>query len=259
MTESRIIWIASYPKSGNTWVRFLLANMLFGHVKTSADIEAMVPDVHRADEIKAQYHVGGTVFLKTHWALQDKMPQREKTAAAIHIVRHPLDVLRSHIDYMGLAEDDAKRGLFIDAFVASGGAPAWQKRGYGSWISNLHSWYGARQSFPMLNMKYEDVKADPAAAVQRIATFFQLEPDASEVMRIVDASSFERMRELEVAEIQSGAEGFFQTERGHSNDPNFRFMRAGSVGGYRDFLSGPQLAAAKDRFGEIAEQLGYEL
>ena len=120
MTESRIIWIASYPKSGNTWVRFLLANMLFGHVKTSADIEAMVPDVHRADEIKAQYHVGGTVFLKTHWALQDKMPQREKTAAAIHIVRHPLDVLRSHIDYMGLAEDDAKRGLFIDAFVALG-------------------------------------------------------------------------------------------------------------------------------------------
>lgn len=259
MVDSRIIWIASYPKSGNTWARFLLANMLFGDVKVSADIEAMVPDVHRGEEIKAHYHVGATVFLKTHWALQDKMPQRETTAAAIHIVRHPLDVLRSHIDYMGLADDASKRGLFIDAFIASGGVPAWQKRGYGSWISHLHSWYGARGSFPVLNMKYEDMKADPAAAVGRLATFFQRELDAAEIARIVDASSFERMRELETAEIESGADGFFQTERGHSSDPNFRFMRAGSVGGYRDFMSEQQLAAAKDRFGEIAEQLGYEL
>lgn len=259
MAESQIIWIASYPKSGNTWARFLVANLLFGDVETSADIEAMVPDVHRGQEIKAHYHVGGTVFLKTHWALQDKMPQRNNTVAAIHIVRHPLDVLRSHIDYMGLTEDAAKRGLFIDAFIASGGVPAWEKRGYGSWITHLHNWYGARQSFPMLNMKYEDMKADPAAAVQRIATFFQREPDAAEVARIVEASSFERMRELEAAEIESGADGFFQTERGHSSDPDFRFMRAGSIGGYREFMLERQISAAKDRFGEIAEQLGYEI
>lgn len=259
MVETRIVWVASYPKSGNTWARFLLANMLFGGVTTSADIEAMVPDAHRNKELRAHYHVGGTVFLKTHWALQDTMPQRALTAAAIHIVRHPLDVLRSHIDYFGLGEDDAKRAQFVDAFIASGGAPAWQKRGFGSWISHLHSWYGARKRFPILSMKYEDMKQDPAGAVARIATFFQRDTDAAEITRIVDASSFERMRELEAAEIESGEDGFFQTERGHSGDPNFRFMRAGTVGGYRDFMSDQQLAAARNRFGEIADQIGYEL
>lgn len=259
MDQPRIVWLASYPKSGNTWARFIIANMFFGEVKTSADIEQMVPDVHRGKEIKAHYHVGGTIFLKTHWALAEQMPQRDATAAAIHIVRHPLDVLRSHIDYMGFGADAEKRSAFVDAFIASAGAPAWEKRRYGNWISNLHAWGSALGTFPLLQLKYEDMKAAPHMAVRRITGFFQHQVDDDEVDRIVEAASFKRMRELEAAELESGKNGFFQTERSHSRDPNFRFMRAGTVGGYRDFMSTAQLEAARDRFGAVAAEFEYEI
>ncbi|MBO6782099.1 MAG: sulfotransferase domain-containing protein [Alphaproteobacteria bacterium] len=259
MAEPRILWIASYPKSGNTWVRFLVANMVFGGVETSADIEAMVPDVHRGASLTAHYHVNGTVFLKTHWALADDMPQRGATAGAIHVVRHPLDVLRSHVDYFGLRDDGEKRSRFIDAYLALGGVPAWEKRRYGTWVTHHAAWSAARGAFPLLALKYEDMTADPAAAVQRIAGFFRREMSDGDVDRVVAASSFERMRQLEADEIARGEDGFFAAERSHSKDPSFRFMRTGKTDSYRELLSDVQLAAARDRFGALADQLGYEI
>jgi hypothetical protein len=259
MVEPRIVWIASYPKSGNTWARFLLSNMLFDKVRGSADIEAMVPDVHRGREVNTRYHIGGTIFLKTHWALADEMPELARTAAAVYIVRHPLDVLRSHIDYAGVAGDADKRAAFVDAYIAAGGAPAWLRRRFGSWLENVAAWTGARGRFPLLVLRYEDLKADPAAGVRAVAAFFKCDLSEADVARIVDASSFERMRALEEAELAAGTEGFFGNERGNASDPDFRFMRAGTVGGWRELLTDAQLAAARERFGAAAETLGYSL
>lgn len=259
MVEPKIVWIASYPKSGNTWVRFLVANMLFGEVGTSADIEAMVPDVHRGSEISTRYHISGTIFLKTHWAYADDMPQARQTAAAIYIVRHPLDVLRSHIDYMGLESGGEKFRNFVDAYIGVGGAPAWQRRGYGSWISNVEGWSALRGNAPLLLLRYEDLRADPATGVRTIAEFFRRDISDSDVDTIVEATTFERMKALEDSEISSGAQGFFGTERSRSSDPGFRFMRSGRVGGYRELLSPDQRDAARNRFGPLAETLGYTL
>lgn len=259
MTQLRIVWIASYPKSGNTWARFLVANLLFGRVETSQAVEEMVPDVHRGTEVAARWHRGGTIFLKTHWALAEDMPQRAATAGAIYVVRHPLDVLRSHVDYFGLRDDPERLGPFIDMFIAEGGVPAWLRRQYGTWLSNVAAWAGDGVKLPRLLLRYEDMKADPALVVTRMAEFFALQPHEVDVPGTVENASFERMRSMEEAELSSGAEGFFGTERTHANREGFRFMSSGTVGGWKELLTPAQIDAARARFGVVARQIGYEI
>lgn len=259
MTQPRIVWIASYPKSGNTWARFLLANLLFGRVETSQAIEEMVPDVHRGKDVAARWHRGGTIFVKTHWALAEDMPHRAATAGVIYVVRHPLDVLRSHIDYYGLREDPERLGIFVDMFIAEGGVPAWLRRRYGTWLSNVTAWMGESVRLPRLLLRYEDMKADPTVAVTRMAEFFALKPDEVDVPGTVENASFERMRSMEEAELAAGTEGFFVTERTHAERDGFRFMSQGTVGGWKDLLSPAQIDAARARFGVVARQIGYEI
>ena len=51
-----IIWLASYPKSGNTWLRFLLYNYLFGEVRRSGDIARRIPDIHTLTTLDTTTH-----------------------------------------------------------------------------------------------------------------------------------------------------------------------------------------------------------
>lgn len=59
---ARIIWLGSYPKSGNTWMRFLLANLYFEPVESSAELSSMIPDIH--DSINAGHLYGDETTLR---------------------------------------------------------------------------------------------------------------------------------------------------------------------------------------------------
>lgn len=48
---ARIVWIASYPRSGNTWVRFLIANLLYKRITASSELQSFVPDVHEGSGV----------------------------------------------------------------------------------------------------------------------------------------------------------------------------------------------------------------
>src|SRR5271166_938951 len=94
--EQSIIWIASYPKSGNTWVRFLACNLLFGRQVSAAALNALVPDLH---EMQAATDPAPRGLLKTHFAYSPDLPCARYTAAAIYVVRNPADVLASNFFY----------------------------------------------------------------------------------------------------------------------------------------------------------------
>ena len=64
-TARDIIWIASYPKSGNTWVRFMLANLIYGSQASAASLAALIPDIHETGS--GAIGVGGARLFKTHF------------------------------------------------------------------------------------------------------------------------------------------------------------------------------------------------
>lgn len=203
----QIHWLASFPKSGNTWVRFLLYHYFYGDIANSADLGKRIPDIHAGDFARASSSTR-TQLVKTHWGISPQMPHIDRTAGAIYIVRHPRDVLLSMLNYYRLREPSAKwtDEHFVRLFIQNGADPGSLRNGFGTWEDNVLSWLSQRR-FPLLVVRYEDMKADTAAELRRMVAFLGEACDESKIQASVAACTFDRMRELEAREKASNHDG----------------------------------------------------
>ncbi len=196
------VWIASYPKSGNTWLRFMLYASLYGEPKRSADVPLRIPDIHR--QMPFEPPASGPTYIKTHFELTDQHPQINDTLKAIHIIRNPRDILLSALNYRKLAP---KKGFsltdtnknFAKEFIKCGGGPGWLQNGFGSWGSHARSWRNTDR-FEVLNLRYEELKSDPASGLKDILAFLDISRTDDEIGLAVKHSSFDFMRALEIRE-----------------------------------------------------------
>ncbi len=90
-----IVWIASYPKSGNTWVRFLLAAYFSGPIQSSEQVSAAIPDLLQGGDPRPALARGQTAYMKTHLPWSAAHPYAADTDRAVVVVRHPKDVCLS--------------------------------------------------------------------------------------------------------------------------------------------------------------------
>jgi hypothetical protein len=255
-----LTWIASYPKSGNTWVRFLACNLLYGRQESAAILNDRAPDVHEMGQRMAS--VGYAGLAKTHFAFSPQMPFADATAAAIYIVRDPADVLVSNFHYAqrsGVEGAEASAfDRYVDTFLESRGDPRWIQMGMGSWEGNVRSWLETRHPFPLLPLKYEEMTAAPEKGCEALARLLRPASSAEEVREAVLNSSFERMRQIEEADIEAKQFGIFYKPYLQSViDSGRRFMRSGKVGDGAARLSAQQRAAVRSVFGPLLRQLGY--
>lgn len=203
----QIHWLASYPKSGNTWVRFLLYTYFYGEVADSAMVGKRIPDIHAGDMASATSETR-TQLVKTHWGLSSGMPHVERTAGAIYIVRHPRDVLLSMLDYYRLRDPKATwtDEHFVRLFIRDGADPGSLRNGFGSWDANVLTWLSQRR-FPLLVVRYCDLKANAVAELRRMVQFLGEPVDEPRLAAAVQACTFERMRELESREKSANHDG----------------------------------------------------
>lgn len=252
--DGDITWIASYPKSGNTWVRFIVAALLRGgEVPDSATMEALVPDVHRSG-LPPPREEGWT--LKTHWMYDPTATCFARSRRAIHILRNPLDVFASGFDY-GEGDDPAERDRALTEFLQLGGFARCMDLGMGNWEQHLASWTEAARRMPVLRLRYEELLTAPEEGIRDIARFLGLEATAAQVARIAEATSFAALRRLEERELAEGREGFFLTERREKRRADFRFLRRGGVGRHRERLEPERIERLLTRFGSAMERAGY--
>ncbi len=195
-----ITWLASYPKSGNTWVRFLLHSAKYGQPKNSLDIAKKIPDIHRP--IPFDPPEDGQVMCKSHFAFSSDHPKIDQTQRAVLIIRNPRDVLFSALNYRrlaGLTKEQMSDALYAKQFIAHGGDPDFHSRGFGSWESHIRSWKNQDQ-FPVFTIRYEQLKSDAATALQDIGEFMGESFDDQTIENAVKASSFDSMRAMEIRE-----------------------------------------------------------
>ena len=202
----RVVWLASYPKCGNTWVRFMLFSYLYGPPKASLEVARKIPDLHRPLPVDPP-EPGSAMLAKTHLMLTDRHPRLAQTERAIHVIRDPRDVALSALHYrkLGGAERLDEAG-YLRSFIRAGGDPDWLAQGFGTWASHARSWRGTER-FPVLAVRYEDLKADPRAELARMVAFLGEPTDEARAAEAVRASSFESMRALEIREKHQGARG----------------------------------------------------
>jgi len=239
-------FVVSYPRSGNTWTRFLIGNLVHPDTDvTFTNIETLIPDTSSQSN-RALKRTPRPRIIKTHEYFDHRYPK------TIYIVRDPRDVALSYYDFQRKyrqIEDGYPLKQYVDDFVHG----RLISRDWGTWAENVASWISTRanqQGFLLL--RYEDMMHDTVKELARVADFLGIEPTPDRLRQAIERSSADRMRALEKAE-----ENQWVATRKHRKD--IPFVRVAKSGGWRQSL--PESCAQKieDAWGDVMMKVGYEL
>ena len=236
------IFLVSYPKSGNTWMRFLLANMR--EIDTPAEfanIEDRVPDIYSNSNSRLM-NVPSPRILKSHECFD---PRYRKV---IYIVRDPRDVAVSYyfhsIKFKKILED-YPIAQFVDSFIAGKIDP------YGTWFQNVGSWlYTRNGDRNFLLVRYEDLLDRGKTELHRIADFVDIDMNNENLDRVLTMSSRENMRKLEGEQASQ-----WSSTRNSRLDRSF--VRRGKAGEWRTELPLELAQEIQTEWGSLMKKFGY--
>lgn len=275
----RIIWLASYPKSGNTWFRAFLANLL-NKADGPADINELAggpiassrqlfdeatglsSSDMTADEIDnlrplvyeyIAHNSAETIFHKIHDAYTltpDGMPlvPKRATMGALYFVRNPLDVAVSFAHHSNLSFETIVAAMNNNdyAFCSKSSRLHMQLRQkLLSWSNHYLSWT-SQNDFPVMVMKYEDMKLNPFDSFSSAIKFCGLNFGETEIKEAIRKSSFSELQK------QEKEKGF----REKSPDSQV-FFRKGKIGSWKDELPQNLVDVIRKDHQEVMLQLGY--
>lgn len=231
-----IIWLASYPKSGNTWLRFYIISLLMGkqtnlnlnHLRAimnyphSTQFEGLVSDLFDLDEIAKNWITSQNKinsnknlrFFKTHNMLGKykgfPFTNSENTLGTIHVVRDPRNVVTSVKNHYSLSNyEEATKFIFKenqvlalsdrqkDLYIKSKKFPLTQF--VGSWKTHYLSWKNMKKNY--LLIRYEDLVESPKNEFTKIAGFIEdllkLKFTEDQIDTAISLSSFDKLEKME--------------------------------------------------------------
>ena len=270
-----IVWLASYPKSGNTWLRAFLHNFL-RDPERSHDINKLtdltagesMTHLYRAQDPALDRHLTDervrelrplvhrtisegspdTVLVKTHNALVEDggypLISLDLTAGAIYIVRNPLDVVISFSHHNRTTIDQMIEFMNTkSAATKSNEMNVYEL--YDTWSGHVASWT-ATPSATLHVMRYEDMLANPQRSFAAVVKFLGIAAPRHRIERAVRLSSFQVLKE------QERRQGF--RERPARVEA---FFREGKAGQWKKVLTKEQVAAVVAAHREQMERFGY--
>jgi hypothetical protein len=278
----KIVWLASYPKSGNTWVRFFLYAYLRLQRGEIERIDVNAGDFHRmftqdvsrrwverhlrkpwaqaeypdfcAARLPAQADIAargpGVFFVKSHSALlhDQGFPTINPAvyAGAIYVVRNPLAVIPSLRDHYGLPSNDAAIArLGEDNFIGPR-TETYATVAICSWRRNVESWTKSPMQGRLV-LRYEDMLERPRETFESVVRHLRMPLDPRRLDRAIELTSFDRLKASE-------EEGGFQ-ER--SEVAREGFFRSGRADAWREELSRAQVRRVVRENRAVMEQFGY--
>ncbi len=270
-----IIWLASYPKSGNTWLRAFLHNLL-APTEESYDINALDRfslvdnnhhlfdplirkplEDHSLEEIarlRPQVHENiarqakGVAYVKTHNMLVDSagtpMITPTFTAGAVYIVRNPLDVVVSYSHHLDRSIDETIEVLNRDGQLIEGdNTNVYSVQG--SWRQNVMSW--TLRPHPSLHVvRYEDLHTKAEKTFSDIARFLRIDAAAKNIKQAIAGASFQKLQS------QEEHAGFVEKAKTAKT-----FFRSGTSGQWKEVLSDAQRKRIEDANGELMQKFDY--
>lgn len=230
------VFVVSYPRSGNSWIRFLIANLLAPKKAVLfSDVERLVPDIHRSQELIETLRPKR--FIKSHFPIFDQYPR------FIYIYRDGRDALASFYHYDKAYNRFA--GEFSDYLRQN--LPA----RFGSWSDHVNGAHQEAEKRPddVLLIKYEDLLEYPHEQTSRIAAFCRIKANDRIITKAVSASDFNNLKQIE---SKNGTEiGLSQS------DADSVYFRSGRSGAWRHIFSNSDLEAFHAEAGETRKRLGY--
>ena len=278
----KIIWISSYPKSGNTWIMFLIANYFF-NIERKDNFEIVNKNIIKfppASLIKkfttkkelienpyniskywlkaqeqAKINKGNVAFLKNHNALVsvngNEFTNENFSLASIYIIRDPRDVVVSYAHYSNLAFDKVIQNLCDKNLY-------YNLTDYhdfpdieilGSWKFHYISWRDGVPNMPKIIVRYEDLIKDSYSCFYKIINFLSkilnFKLDEEQIKFSVENSKFEKLQNNE------NKFGYIK------NNSNTNFFHSGKIQQWKNILNKSQIKTIENTFKEEMELLGY--
>lgn len=227
------VFLVSYPKSGNTWVRFLLANILQQTSNNSVDfhtVQSIIPEVIRNDAFIQQ--LSRPRIMKSH-AYNVSYPR------TIYILRDGRDV---YVSYYLYRQKTLPEGMSFKDFLSSATHyPC-------LWSEHVKFWLDFQKDTDnFLLVRYEDLISDTYQQLQRILNFISLNCDERLIQGAIEASSFSSMKNLE-----------FERGRPYKSQEGAEvFVRRGAVGDWRNFFSSSEKEIFNRNEGNLLVELNY--
>ena len=282
-----IIWLASYPKSGNTWVRSFLNSLLFNKSN-----EANLSEISKIDQYPKRSHFINLVkeidslenlssnwiesqkilnkdnkikFLKTHHAFckykNSFFTNNEVSLGAIHIVRDPRNVISSILYHFSKKNYSEAKEFLFDENKALGKKfdlkdPNVNKNIFtviSSWKNHFNSWKQFNKNY--LLIKYEDLILDPHKEFNKLAEYLSkllnLEFDATKVHLAVRSNSFENLKKLEKEN------GFVEAINDKETGKKKQFFNLGPENDWKKLLDTKLRKDIEKEFETEMRELGY--
>ncbi len=281
MATGNIFWLVSYPKSGNTWLRILLANYFRGGAET-VDINDLFDFPLAASRPLFDEHSGleasdlthdeieryrprvyeemsrcqrGPRFLKTHDTYHttpsgDPLFPASATAGVVYLVRNPLDVAVSFAHHSRVSFDEIIETMACEEtswFAEPQKLGAQLRQHLSSWSGHVRSWVDD-SDLRLCLLRYEDMLVDPIGTFTECLAFIGESPSHSEVESAVLRSGFDRLRTLELTS------GFGEKPAGVGT-----FFRKGRAGSWREELTKTQAGRIADNHREMMHRIGYKV
>ena len=239
------VFLVSYPKSGNTWTRFLIANLVFPDKQPDfANLNELIPDPEGLSKRHLE-NMPRPRYIKSHQYFD---PRYKKL---IYIVRDPRDVVLSefHFDIKRRAiSEDYPLQQFVSRFVRGE-----LNHPYGTWGENAASWFYTRRQGPQfLLVRYESLQSQAIDEMEKIAEFLGVSADPERIAFEIQQSSADRMRELEKKQGMLWS----STRETRQDKP---FVRAAKAGGWKNELPEASVAEIEGAWGGLMREIGYEL
>lgn len=273
--KKSIVWLASYPKSGNTWLRVFIANYLANsttpvsinqvhelgtgdalieHYRAVAGLGLNVADVASTMRLRSKVLQGivsngaDVNLVKTHnirtvaWDVELIPPQY--TRSAIYVMRSPLDMVLSYARHYDLSHEKA-----AEAICHPSNGLAADRRGVGqllcSWGEHVACWTQSAP-YPLLVLRYEDLLSQPEHEFARVIEHFGMQVDTERLKRSIQHSSFDQLQQ------QEKKQGFIERREG-----DYAFFGSGQSGVWRDELAPDLVKYIRQRNKRMMKKYGY--
>jgi hypothetical protein len=238
-------FVVSFPRSGNTWTRFLVCSLIdTTHPISFAELESRIPEIYFVPDRKLRRFPRPRV-IKSHECFDPRYPK------IIYIVRDPRDVLISYYEYQlkrRVLSDDCSLDEFLPKFMESAIEPK-----IGSWRDHVASWIGTRGGQKnFLLLRYEEMLENTQAEATKIAVFLGLDSNPNRIARAVELSSADRMRKLE----KEQANQWSATKKTRQDKP---FVRKAVSGDWKTRLTASCVTSIEAAWGDVMRSVGYEL
>lgn len=270
------VWLVSYPKSGNTWLRILLSNYRRDALEP-ADLNAPLIGTqahlsrHLFDEtmgfsssdlsdeelvnFRHQFHAlfihkySATTFTKVHETFDGRQNGQpvfpaDDRCKVIYLVRNPLDIAPSFAHHENCGIEEIIKRMADEQAMVDHGETAFSEH-IGSWDRHVCGWT-EQVALPVLVIRYEDMLADPLDAFSRILCFSELPLDQGKLENAIQSSRFDALQAQE-------------KETGFAERPvaSTHFFRTGRSGAWQGILSDQQRDRILSDHGSTMQLFGY--